>query len=289
MRSRFWWFLGGIFASFVVFAAGCGLREKGVGEVSEINVDLGRNIVDTAQASGVSRFQAQEVAGFVMYSADGIPEDIAVRYNRPGYEIVWKPVFGLTLYADRDRFANLKTQKFSMSLNVRGMTDERAQAFTEATIAQFQKGKWQRYADPDWEVMLTGRSSILDENGKIAGDLRTVDPGYKLTPDEWREAALQGLFYIWVGDGVHAQLTVRNMPGERGKPYYYIDLEFELLDVRLKRFAEQLAKDLKDGDAKGWNSTADHQASKLKAQARNKRLIENAIRRGDALYVPPAP
>jgi hypothetical protein len=35
-------------------------------------------------------------------------------------------------------------------------THEEAQAFVEQTLAQFQKGKWQRYHNPGWNTLLTG-------------------------------------------------------------------------------------------------------------------------------------
>jgi hypothetical protein len=252
-------------------------------KMSEVRFELGKNIVKTAEASGVPRFSTRDVAGLVSYSVNAIPPEIPIRYAKPGYEIDWKPVFAFTMYADRDIHPDLQVETVTMQPHVDAMNDTQAQAFVESTIAQFQKGKWQRYADPEWEVMLTGRSSILDEHGNLGKNLSALDPNYKLSPEEWQQAARSSLVWRWVGDGIVAQLDVRNSPDENGKARYDMDLEFEILAIRKKRFADRQAQDLKDGDAKGWNSTAEHEASKLKAAALNKHLVANAIKRGDAV------
>ena len=80
-----------------------------------------------------------------------------------------------------------------------------------------------------------------------------------------------------------ASLTVFNLAGSDGKLDYQISLEFDLLDVKLRRDAENGAKKRKEGDAKGWNSTAKYEAEKKAAQARNRVLEANAIKRGDAV------
>lgn len=187
-------------------------------------------------------------------------------------------------YANRKHGEALSTQTVALQVNEADkMNDAGAQAFVEATIAQFQKGKWQRYADPEWEVLLTGRSSILDAKGEVGGDLMTIDPNYKMSPEDWRVVARSGGIWRWLGDGVVAKLTVRNSPGADGKDWYDMELEFELLDVQRKRDADNLARDLKEGDAKGWNSTAEHETNKRKITELNKLLKANAIKRGDAV------
>ena len=131
------------------------------------------------------RFRTRDIAGLVSYSVNNIPSHLPLRYAKQGYEVTWQPVFAFTMYADRDIHPDLKTEKIRLTLDSSGMQDAQAQAFVEATIAKFQKGKWQRYADPDYEVMLTGRSSILDEQGNLASVFAAIDPNYKLSPDDW--------------------------------------------------------------------------------------------------------
>lgn len=92
-----------------------------------------------------------------------------------------------------------------------------------------------------------------------------------------------GIIWRWSGDGVLATLTVNNDGSQTGKTDYNIELQFDLLDVKLKRDAANQARDLKEGDAKGWGSTAKYEADKKAAQARNKVLEENAVKRGDAV------
>jgi hypothetical protein len=70
-------------------------------------------------------------------------------------------------------------------------------------------------------------------------------------------------------------------------PVYRVDLDFELPDVKLKRDAENEARELKAGDAKGWNSTANLAADKEKRAAVLRRLEANAVQRGDSVVAPP--
>ena len=284
MLKRRHWLWSGVLASVAVALGMMWWKDAQGQGAREIKFELGKNIVETAEASGVPRFSARQVATTVSYSVNNIPSALPVRYAKPGYEVSWQPAYAFTMYAHA---ATMITDTVALQLHTPPFDDAQAQAFVEATIAQFQKGKWQRYADPEYEVMLTGRSSILDEQGNVGGDFRTIDPNYKLSPQEWRKVARDSVMWFWVGDGVIAQLSVSNSVGMDGKDAYDMDLEFELLDVQNKRYADKLVKDLKDGDAKGWNSTAEHKATKIKVQALNQRLIANAIKRGDGLYVAP--
>jgi hypothetical protein len=252
-------------------------------KMAEIKFDLGKNIVETARASGVPEFAVRDIAGLVSYSVADIPQDIPARFARPGLEVSWQPLFAFTMYADRNISADLRVETVALQLRTHLQTDAQAQAFAEATIAQFQKGKWKRYADPEWDVLLTGRSSYLDESGQISRSARSVDPAYKINAQDWLVLARIGPRWRWVGDGVFAQLSVDNSPGVDGKPAYRMNIEFELLDVKLKRDADNLAQRLKEGDAKGWGSTAEHEANKKKRAEQIKRLIDNATKRGDSV------
>lgn len=256
-------------------------------KMQEIHFDLGKNIVETARSSGVPKFEARDVDGFVSYSVAGIPKEVVARFMRLGYEIRWQPVFAFTMYSDRHRNADMPVQTAVLQLDTRDMNDEAAQAFAEQTIAQFQRGKWKRYADPEWEVLLTGRSSYLNRAGEFDRDATGApDPSYKLSKDDWLEAA-SSVHFRWIGDGVVAELSVNNSPGVDGKPAYRMTLEFESLQVKLKRDAENLARDLKAGDAKGWNSTAKQEANKKARAAEMKQFAANALKRGDSVVSTP--
>ncbi len=265
---------------------GLSYSKLGCQKLAEIQFDLGKNIVDTAKASGVPSFQVSETAGLVDYSINGIPKTVPVRYMRPDYEVSWSPIFAFTMYADRDISPNLPVDTVTLQFDNRTIkTHAEAQALIEQTIAQFQRGKWQRYYDPEWDVLLTGRSSLLDEHGHVGGDLNTIDPAYKIPAEDWPLVADEGPTWTWIGDGVLASLHVLGYKGSDGL-YYTVSLDFDLADIKFKRDAENLAQKHKEGDAKGWNSTANYEADKKKRAALNKRLIENAIRRGDTVVSP---
>lgn len=261
-------------------------QARGLG-AKEIRFDLGKNIVETAHASGAPQFQTRNVAGLVSYAVDSIPSQLPVHYVRPGYEISWPPVFALTMYSDKDIDANLPVQSVDLQLARHLKTHEAAKAFVEQTIAQFTRGKWRRYHDPEWTTLLTGRSSMLDEAGNLANPLRNVDPAYKIPMEDWLVSAPRGIIWRWSGDGVLATLTVADMTGSNDSPVYDIDLQFDVMAVKLKRDAENAAQRRKEGDAKGWNSTAKYEADKKAAQARNRVLEENAVKRGDAVVTTP--
>ena len=282
-RTLLLWLAGSSIGGLSGFA---GYTKLGGQRPAEIQFDLGKNIVGTAKASGVPSFQVSETAGLIDYSIDDIPKTVPARYVRPGYEISWSPIFAFTMYADRDISPNLSVETVTLQFdNGTIKTHAEAQALIEQTIAQFQRGKWQRYYDPEWDVLLTGRSSLLDEHGRIRRYLNTIDPAYKIPAEDWPLVADEGPTWTWIGDGVLASLHVLGYKGSDGL-YYTVSLDFDLADIKLKRDAENLAQKRKEGDAKGWNSTAKHEADKVKRAALNKRLIENAIKRGDAVVSP---
>lgn len=59
----------------------------------EIQFDIGKDIAETARASGVKRYSVQDVDGLLMYDANGLNKDGSARYVRPGHEISFSPVF----------------------------------------------------------------------------------------------------------------------------------------------------------------------------------------------------
>ena len=265
-------------ASFLTGLTGC--HDVKGQRMQEIKIDLGKDIVETARGSGVPEFQAQKVNNTIIYSVTAIPPHRPVRFTRSGYEIVWQPAFGLNIYGSALRGSIADSASISLDSNL--TSHVAAQAFVEQTIAQFAKGKWQRYHDPVWDVLLTGRSSMLDVAGQIATTVMTIDPAYKVPTADWPVLAKSGPIWRWVGDGVLASLTVGFAERETSTvPQYSMDLEFELLDIYTKRLAENGDQKRKEGDAKGWNSTAKYEAGKKERAELNKRLIANAIKRGD--------
>jgi hypothetical protein len=248
--------------------------------MKEIKIDLGKDIVETARGSGAPEFQAQKVNNTIIYSLVPVPPQRPVRFTRSGFEITWEPAFGLKLYGSALRGSIAESA--SISLNSSITSHPEAQAFVEQTIAQFAKGKWKRFRDPVWDVMLTGRSSYLNEVGEIdAQATGAADPAYKLSVAEWPIVANQGVRWYWIGDGVLATLHVHNMVGADEKFDYRMNLDFELIDTYKATLDRNEKDSLSAGDAKGWNSTAKNEASKKTKAALNERLIANAIKRGD--------
>ncbi len=256
-------------------------------QMPAINFDLGKNINETAKTSGAPRFQVSKTAGLIDYSVNNLPDSIEVRYMRPGYEVVWQPIFAFTMYADEDHFPDQRVETADLQLSTKNFqTHEAAQALVENTINQFQHGSWKRYHDPEWDVLLTGRSSILDEHGAISRSLRTIDPSYKIPKADWVQVVKGVAKWRWVGDGVLATLDVNGNEDTHGIDYQ-ITMTFTLLEVALKIDAENLARKLKEGDNKGWKSTENHKIKKKENAELNNRLINNAIKRGDSVLQKP--
>ena len=255
--------------------------------MKEITFDLGKNIIETAASSGVPKFSADNIDGYISYSVMPVPAEVPVRFVRRNMEIVWQPVFAFVMRADEKRFADRRVESARLSLNSELKTHAAAQAFIVQTISQFRRGQWRRYCDPVWATLLTGRSSILDEDGNIAPIQMTIDPEYDISPADWVVVTKKGARWQWAGDGVLADLSARYDGGIDSDLEYRISIEFSLLDVLLQRNAENEANELKAGDAKGWGSTVRNEADKKERVERNKRLEANAIKRGDSVVPKP--
>ncbi len=284
MLSRRKWLMGLAVFGVTTPIAGLVWREVHGAGMKEINFDLGKDIVETAKKSGVPAFSARRVASTVSYSVNGIPAEIPVRYARAGHEVSWQPVFAFTMYANAD---SMKVDTVTLQWHSQDLTDEQAQAFAEATIAQFQRGKWQRYGDPKENVLLTGRSSYLDENGEFQDICMTMDPNFKVPIEDWRILSRKGMRWQWVGEGILAKFDVDNSPGKDGKPAYRMALDFYVLEARRKLWAENLARELKEGDAKGWNSTAEHEANQKELAEILRKREAAALKRGDSVVPMP--
>lgn len=283
-RARAFAFTG---LALLIFIA-LGIAKFSLGKkMQEIKFDLGHDIVETARTSGVPSFSARDVDGLVSYSVNSIPATIPAHFTRPGLEVVWQPLFAFTMYADEKRDPARPVETVTLQLHNDFVTDAQAQAFVEQTIAQFQKGRWQRYYDPTWNALLTGRSSFLDQNGKITSPSMTIDPGHKIQTDDWIILVRNGATWRWVGGGVLAQLSVDADRGEgTAAPAYRINLDFNLLDVKLKQDENTEEKKRKEGDAKGWNSTVEYEKSKVERLTMLKTIEANAIKRGDKVLAP---
>ena len=264
--------------------------------MQEVRFHLGEDIYNTAKQSGIPEFSTQKVGNTLVYSVSGLPPEVAFRYARPGFEIVLEPVFAFTMYANEQRGRRVKTVTLQLSSTASDAAPFESdaehrlmQVFVEKIINQFQGGNWRRYADPEWHVMLTGRSSYLDEHGNISPRAKwSMDPHFQIPQEDWPRIVKPGAYWRWVGEGILATLSVEYAAsGDARVSPYRIFLRFEILSEKLEHDAKELAKRLKDGDEKGWNSTAKYEGSLREARERNKRLVENAVMRGDSVAPPP--
>ena len=249
-------------------------------KMQEIRFDLGKNIVDTARASGVPRFRTSNVNGSIDYSVNQISAELAARFARPGYEISAAPIFSFRLSADHRNGVSDIVEATTLQIDTFKSHDT-AQAFVEQLLGQFAKGKWKRYITDSCPAV-TGRSSWLNAGGglNIEGVV-CADPAYKLTRDDWLIVMRNGQRYRWIGDGVISELSVNFGDNPATGVMYQMFLGFELEDVQKKRNAQADADHIKEGEAKGWNTAAKAVAGKKETDAMNKLLEANAIKRGD--------
>lgn len=255
----------------------------GAKNMPQVKFDIGRNILETARQSGAPRYTTGNVAGVVSYELVNLPPDIPAFYQRQGYEITASPLFALTLYANEESNDGLAVQTAALQFSKdAAKSHEAAQTFVADLIAQFRKGKWKRHID-ELCPAVTGRSAFLNTAGKPE---RTgfcpLDPQYTLTSEDWIVLMGKTQNYQWTGDGVLATLTIGYSDDIRGITYS-IDLEFEDLETVNLREKRNLLRELAEGDAQGWNSTAIHSEEILERKALLKVLEENAQRRGDRI------
>ncbi|HWL86106.1 MAG TPA: hypothetical protein VNO21_09910 [Polyangiaceae bacterium] len=249
----------------------------------EIKFDLGKDIVETARASGVSKFETRQYARTIIYDISPVPPEIPARFVRPGYEIVWSPLYSFSMYASEKRQRQVDQVDLGLSSGAFD-SHEAARAFVEQTIAQFQKGKWKRHIG-DACPAVTGRSSLLDEMGQLTADC-SADPEYEFTREEWLHFAHGPIANLpkweWIGDGVFAQLEVQitQSPGDT-HPKFRMSLEFQIDTVRRQVFADNVAHDIEEGKAKGWDVEERIARGKIETAARIKVLEANALKRGD--------
>ena len=257
----------------------------------ELRFDVGTEINETGKRSGAPEFDVEQVNNTLIYSVSDIPSDIAVRYSREQFELSIPSAFSFTMYANVTR--NSIVEKASIQLSRKAFSGappnsdaehRLAQQFVESMVAQFRKGRWTRYASPEALFVLTGRSSYLDETGDIEPTvLDAIDPDFHIPEKDWAVLVTRLPRWRWIGDGVLATMSVQYLGTSMGNVSpYQMKFEFDLLDAKLKRDAENMAQRLAEGDKKGWNSTAKFEAEKKAIKARNERLRENAVKRGDS-------
>ena len=260
----------------------------------ELRFNVGTDINETSRRSGAPEFEVEQVNNTLIYSAPEIPSSVAIRYSREQFEVSIPSAFSFAMYANAAR--NSVVEKASIQLSRKAFSGappnsdaehRLAQQFVESMVAQFHKGRWTRYAPPGALFVLTGRSSYLDEAGNIEPTvLDAIDPAFRIPEKDWAVLVTRLPRWRWVGDGVLATMSVQYLATSMGKVSpYQIKFEFDLLDAKLKQDADNMAEKLAEGDKKGWNSTAKFEAEKKAIKARNERLRENAVQRGDS-WVP---
>jgi hypothetical protein len=258
------------------------------GEVSQIKLDIGRNIVETARASGVPEYSAREIAGLVSYSVDSLPDTLPVTFIRPGLEGTFAPLFAVTMYADHDNKNNLAVTDIVLQFSTDALNDHRSgQAFVESIVDKFKSKKWERHIETLCPAV-TGRSSLLSLDGTIDGfEGCPLDPAFKIDPQDWRTLAKNALSYEWIGDGVLAHLDIHATEDSRGITYR-ISIEYSDHAIKTKRDEKNFAKRRVEGDKEGLNSTVQYKAGLIRIAKRVKILEANALQRGDTL-VPRGP
>ena len=251
----------------------------------QVKVDIGNNILETAKKSGAPRWSTGNVDGFISYEAVGLPRDVPVFYQRPGYEVSAMPIYALTMYADKKNDNNLAVEAVTLQFETDPYKSHAsAKALVENLIGQFQKGKWTRHLQ-DWCPAVTGRSSFLNEAGEPEASRGCpLDPGYLLSIDDWILMMYMGKSYEWMGDGVLATLDVRYSDDIRGITYS-IDLTFDDFAHKTRVEEKNRLRDLAEGDANGWKTTENEVKAIAARKLEVKLLEENARKRGDTVIL----
>ncbi len=252
-----------------------------------MKIDLGRNIVETARASGVPSFSARNIAGLVSYSVSFLPTDLPVTFTREGLEATFSPVFSVTMYADEEDKNNLAVTLMSLQLSTGSVIDHlTGQQFVSGMKQKFSSKKWARHI-PELCPAVTGRSNFIQADGTIESfEACPLDPDFTIAAAEWRTLALKGLTYEWIGDGIICTVDVKATEDSRGVTYR-VTVEYKDKIVRARRDAKNLAEKLSDGDRQGWNSTAKHKknleimtdiakAAELAAVKRGDKIVQRA-------------
>jgi len=260
-----------------------GYRSLKASDMLEIKVDIGRNIVETAKNSGAPKFSTRNIAGLVSYSIDSLPANIPVTFIKPQFQGSFAPIFALTMYADHENNNDLAVTDIVLQFSTDSLKDHSSgQAFVDTLNAQFRVKKWKRHI-PALCPAVTGRSNYIEADGTIGIiEACPLDPSHKMNSAEWRELAIGGLSYEWVGDGIIAYLLVRAPEDSRGITYD-VSLEYSDQSIKSKRDEKNWAEKRAEGDKLGWNSTSKYKAGIIELENKTKVLEANAVKRGDLL------
>lgn len=248
--------------------------------ITAVKVDIGRNIKQTAKQSGAPRYGRESHWGLEIYELVDLKPEVKVIFSRPGYEINVTPLFSLTMYADSENNNDMAVEKIDLQYRYKARSHDDARAFISEILAQFKRGNWRRLIY-DTCPAVSGRSAYLDETGKIGGSC-SLHPDYRPSMDDWLILMRTGRHYQWLGENVEARLTV-NFDADASRLTYNISLEFNDFAIIHRRIAAEQARELAEGDKKGWKSTEDYKKGMAANKIKVKLLEENAVRRGDRL------
>lgn len=251
-------------------------------KMHRIEFSLGRNIVEVAKISGMPEFGVSNVDEYIEYAVRPLPATLPLVFTKPGYEITLMPAFSLVLNADRRRTPNAIVSGATIRMaNKKIQTHVEGQMFVENLVHQFNKGRWKRHI-PTTCPAVSGRSSFLDLAGNMSSTGCAIDPNYKFKPDEWKHLFAVSQRYQWLGGGVIATISAGYDEDIRGITYNIV-VTFEDHKTLLAINLENQTRSNKEGDAKGWKSTAEWERDMKLLAANNKQLEENAVKRGDSI------
>lgn len=267
-------------ASLLILLGGAWAIHLKENNMSDIKFSVGKNIVETAKATGIPKFGVSNIDGLIQYNAMQLPKEVKVIYDRQGYEIAARPVFSINFSADRARSPGDFVDTFIVKME----TDEvhshaAARAVIDALLFQFKKGMWTRYVSLECPAV-TGRSVFLNINGDIDSDGCALDPEYKIADEDWLRLFADGQRFEWLGEGVLAQLMI-GYRGRAGSPKYDIRLVFEDYEVRKAVDHENEQQSRKEGDSKGWKTSEKAVANEKATREKNLILEANSLKRGD--------
>jgi hypothetical protein len=253
---------------------------QSVTKMKSIDIDLGRNILETARSSGIPQFGVDDVNGNIEYSVVGLPEELTVRFKRPGLEIESKSVFAIALVTDKKRLANEEVYRSTVQLSSKKITSHpAARQYLNNLLAQFANGRWERHI-PDDCPAVTGRSTAMDLSGELDSGACPLDPAYEFNDKDYLTLFKEPQRYQWTGDNVLATLKA-DYSETGGTLMYSFLLTFE--DHKVTKLIEEEvdAWEKREGDAKGWNTTKKRELGLIKTREQNKLLEQNAVARGD--------
>ena len=219
--------------------------------MNEIKFRLSENIVETARNSGVPAYSARNVDGLVRYAINDIPPEISARYDVPGYEISFGPLFAFTMYADESNNNNLGVENVALQFSSKPFkTHEDGKKFAEKIIAEMNGGKWRRHI-PELCPAVTGQSAFLNAEGQITKiSSCPLDPHYTLTREEWLKIMRDTARYEWIGDNVLASFEISYSEDSQGITYNFL-MELDDFSIRPRKGEQQNKLRLQEGDEKG--------------------------------------